>query len=169
MAGRCAKDRGGVQQKNKRCREEDGAESGLAQYLVEETVWGHLSAPAIQRVAALADADVTRALASRTPGFRYDSLQRLASLGSSGIYPNHMWAELETMLSPSKFLCRATIDMPMKVQGARAGFAHFKQSINDPHVMFADIYENYQEAAVEYVRFVHALECKVSCLVINVV
>ena len=88
MAGRCAKDRGGVQQKNKRCREEDGAESGLAQYLVEETVWGHLSAPAIQRVAALADADVTRALASRTPGFRYDSLQRLASLGSSGIYPN---------------------------------------------------------------------------------
>ena len=151
MANRPASERGGVQQRRKRQREDENEESGVAKYLVEEAVWGHLSAPAVQRIASLANLDVCRAVDSRNPAYTYDSLRLLSGMGGSGEYPNHMWTELKGMLSNSKFLCRTVISMPMKILGTRGRFRQVQQSINDPHVMLADIYEHYPEASLLFV------------------
>ena len=57
MSG-AATQHGGVQMRLKRARVAANPESSLAQYLIEEAVWGHMMMPMVQKIARLAHQDV---------------------------------------------------------------------------------------------------------------
>ena len=143
------KQHGGLQMRLKKARVAANPESGLAQYLIEEAVWGHMMMPMVQKIARLAHQDVLAALALGDPCFKFDALEKLGKLGDAGNYVNHMWTELETMLTPSRFQCTSDILMPMRINGPPGSFAHFKQEINHPHEIFADIFHEYGEALTQ--------------------
>ena len=82
--------RGGVQQRLKRALEEVTCESQCAHYLIEEAVWGHLSMPVVQTIAAFVRNDVEAAMKRQDPTFQFESLRRRSPLGTNGSHVNHM-------------------------------------------------------------------------------
>ena len=137
--------RGGLQQRMAKAQAEEHKESGAAKFLVQEAVWGHIQMPFIQKLCALICEDVAAAAASKDKTFRYESLIKLAGIGTNGKYSCHMWTEFESLLTPSSFSCKSTFRCPMLRPNKKA-FSYVDQPINDPHAMLSEIFNFYPEA-----------------------
>ena len=134
---------GGVQQRLKRARDETLRESKLATFLLEETAWGHVSPVFLNKICRLAAEDVAYAVGCKDPSFKYQTLETLGALGSSGGHTKNVWSELVRVLQPSKFSGREKMLMPMKTN--IVGLRYCKQLVADPHCFFAEIYTYYPE------------------------
>ena len=88
---------GGYRQKarwaeQQRKRDEEQEQSHLAQLLVTNWCWKELSTPLVQQIAHRACLD----------GAKHPDLQKLADLGSKGLYPGNMYQEMIRLLKEMK-------------------------------------------------------------------
>ena len=120
------------------------AESALAKALLADTVWGTISPQQLQRYCKLADEDLKNAVAAGDPNFFYHSLRKLGGLGTSGQHPNQVYQQMKTLLEPAKFHDLGNFQPPMKRLRGPGAFP-VEQHINDPHAMFAQIFEHYPQ------------------------
>lgn len=109
--------------------------SALASYLVEQWSWGHMSAPQIQKIASLAEAD----------GVAKDDIKVLSALGTHGRHPKNCHPELLRRLNPQALLgAIAQVELPMK--SPRAGWVRVQQDFVLPHQFFAALFESHPKA-----------------------
>jgi hypothetical protein len=132
--------RGGCRQRAKRASREPPS-SALAAWLVQTWAWGALSPQQVQQIAALASEDVRRAKEGG-PDFEYADLQTLGGLGSHGLYPNNMNAELMRKVPKPDLPAPYVSSMPLRAPG---GFKMWEQTFLWPHELFASLYTNYRE------------------------
>ena len=88
---------GGYRQKarwaeQQRKKDEEQEQSHLAQLLVTNWCWKELSTPSVQQIAHRACLD----------GAKHPDLQKLADLGSKGLYPGNMYQEMIRLLKEMK-------------------------------------------------------------------
>ena len=118
------------------------SESFLAKDLQERWSWGELSPQAVQALAAKAVQDF-EACGAKAP----TDLKALAKLGSSGVHPNHMRAQIVKITEAA---CR----MPPLHRTAlqfKQPWGNQPQLMMLPHQMFSALYENYHEAFQRFV------------------
>lgn len=133
--GRKRKRGGGVRQRIATARHTDhadGANSSLAYFLLSMFAWGDFSPQCVQKIAALACADMQAAREGRS----FPDLEQLASLGTSGAHPNKCYADLMNKLHGNATTpepCVATLSFKEPI-GKKP------QSMFLPHEMFANIH-----------------------------
>lgn len=117
----------------KRARDEPtrAVQSHLGQWLLEELAWGGVSAAQVQKIAALAVLDMENPPAD---------LQVYASLGSSGLFVNNIWRDLQRHLGENNFPALKSLEVPLK----------FGKDYRDgilpclwPHELFASLFHDY--------------------------
>ena len=111
----------------------------LARWLVEEFHFGFLSAAQVQFAAQLASID----------GIDNDVLNKLASFGSNGKYPNKVAGEIEkymeTYIKPAPAPKPQGHEIPLKIcKGPMTGYHLMQQYYNLPHVWFAFMYAHFR-------------------------
>ena len=129
---------GGYKQKaawSKASSSHETQESELVNFLIQEWSWGNLSTPVIQRIASAAVKD----------GLTHPDLQKIANLGTSGLYPNHMSQELMNKLKPSK------INGALSVLDVEYQARHIMQHVLLPHEMFATLYKHHRDVFTEQI------------------
>ena len=139
---------GGSNRRLKRAlRDVTSTESLLAKELVRDCVWGEISPQILQKYARLADLDVEAALDTGDKSFHFKSLRKLGHLGAKGNSPATVWRDLEHILEPSRFhdLCDFHPWLTIRTDTGREA-QQVRQDINDPHAVFAQLFELYPEA-----------------------
>jgi len=109
--------------------------SALATLLVEQWSWGHLSCPAIQRIAAAAKLDFENQ-GSPVPS----EIEKIASIGSSGLLANHMHRDLTKHRIADPVLKPALSDIALWIRQSFLRSEHVTQKILLPHELFAQLY-----------------------------
>ena len=143
MAAAAKKRKGGLRQRLQEQRDERADTSELAAYLVEECLWGSMSPQQVQRIAALALRDAEKV---KETGELPEELVILGRLGTGGLYPNKMWADLTRQLAPS-----VKLPQPMLVKiPCRAGLDTLPIML--PHELLASIYEANPAVWVQVVK-----------------
>ena len=127
---------GGARQKTKWASEiaNKGAKpSALAEFLISQWSWGHISTPFMQKVAEAAAAD----------GLQHPEIERLSSLGSHGRHPNNAHRDLMThLVKPPIHEAIGNITL---LQKYNLSFVSTSQSILLPHELFASMYANHRD------------------------
>ena len=105
----------------------------LAFSLATKWIWGHLSPQEVQSTAANAIADMKSYGMEQLPHW----LSKFAALGSHGVHPNNMHAELLKIFEP-----QSSVPKPLVVH---LDFKEQKslQSFMLPHEIFAQLYHSY--------------------------
>mgnify|MGYP001823045352 CR=1 FL=1 len=83
--------------------------SQLAQYLYRDHLWGGLSLPKVQHIAALAEKDFRDVQAP-------EELRRLSRLGSHGAYPNNLRRDLLRLVGPPA-MTGGVVQVPLQADG----------------------------------------------------
>ena len=132
---------GGARQKTKWASEiaNKGAKpSALAEFLISQWSWGHISTPFMQKVAEAAAAD----------GLQHPEIERLSSLGSHGRHPNNAHRDLMThLVKPPIHEAIGNITL---LQKYNLSFVSTSQSILLPHELFASMYANHRDKFFHY-------------------
>jgi hypothetical protein len=137
---------GGTQQRLKRLRETTlPQDSALVRELLRDVVWGVISPQLFQKYCKLAAADVQAAVKTNDPAFHFADLEKFGGLGDGGNYPNNVWKELQGALKPPHFHDLGFFRPPMGDMKSTAQVRHVSQKINDPHALFAQMFEFYQQ------------------------
>ena len=116
------------------------APSHLAQWLLEQIAWGHLSASQGQKIAYMVTKDVPDA---------HPAIQKFARIGTSGSNPANTWRDLQRWVGEPQFPLRQ-VELPLQF-----GVKKVKQSdvsILWPHEMFAALYTRYRDAWASYIN-----------------
>ena len=131
--------RGGVRQRMQRTAEREEATksaSSLCALLLELFAWGEISAQLCQSIAEAAYKDA-KAMAEKETDLQ--DLERVSTIGSSGLYPNKCYGEL-----------MQRIPYEIKVPKPLSAPLPFKRPLNElqqafllPHELFASIWEWY--------------------------
>ena len=109
-----------------------GSKSVLASLLLSMWCWGVLSTPTVQKIASAALAD----------GASHPEVRNLATLGSSGQYPNHMYNQLMSKLSlPS---ISGALDQMWVFLKKRSKIIKAKHVIMLPHVLVSKLYHEHK-------------------------
>ena len=138
--------RGGRRQREARAAHGNcHAQSSLGQFLVLQTLWGHMSLPAAQKLAAHAKKDIERAVAGGAD-FSYSDLNALASLGNG--QSNYMQRDLMRKLEPSNFRLYE-VRLPMKILEQQPRL--YLQHMMLPHETFSTLFHKYPTAWQERV------------------
>ena len=129
---------GGIQQRlaNAEAQDKENAlkqRERLAFSLVTKWAWGHLSPQEVQSTAADAIADMKSFGMEQLPQW----LSKFAALGSDGVHPNNMHAELLRMFEP-----QSSVPKPLVVHLDFKG-QHALQSLMLPHELFSALYHYY--------------------------
>ena len=109
--------------------------SSLANYLEEQWSWGLMSGQTIQKIAMLALRDMEAVGCEIAP----TSLQKLASIGTSGLHANNCHRDLMTFLPKKSKLPEAKI-FTLNLQGGTSF-----QRMMRPHEVFHAIFTHYPE------------------------
>ena len=111
-------------------------ESVLATLLITAWAWGDMSTPLIQKIADAAKTDMI-ANGGQVP----DKLDRIATLGTSGAYPNHTHRDLvqRTLKEPMFQQALSTIKVWTTLKWKNV--KQCSQFILLPHMLFAKIYQ----------------------------
>ncbi len=122
---------GGIQQRLAKAEAQDKENAlkereRLAFSLVTKWAWGHLSPQEVQSTAADAIADMKSFGMEQLPQW----LSKFAALGSDGVHPNNMHAELLKMFEP-----QSSVPKPLVVHLDFKG-QHALQSLMLPHELF---------------------------------
>lgn len=136
------KARGGVRQRLAQAASEPQS-SKLAQLLLELWSWGDISTPMVQKLAAAAESD----------GIKSADLALLAGLGSRGVYPGNMHAELARRAPPSH-IGEALSRIRVFYQNTRCplgGIIAANAPIILPHELFSVMYHRYRSAFVKHI------------------
>ena len=126
---------GGIRQKAKWASEIEKTNiqpSALAELLISQWSWGHISTPFIQKVAAAAAAD----------GLQHPEIERLKSLGSYGRYPNNVHRDLVNQLVKPPI--QDAIGNITLLHKYNLSFISTTQSILLPHELFASMYTHHR-------------------------
>ena len=119
--------------------------SKTALFLASKWAWGEYSPQEVQRIAALAKADILTAIESSS-GF--SDLDALAQLGSNGRLPQHCHSELVRLLQNNTSLVPAKVDTPINnLTGKEVCKADVP--LFEPHATMATLYEQHQDAFKE--------------------
>lgn len=128
--------RGGLRQ---RLAAEDAAhehESVLARYLHQEFAWGRMSPQQVQKIAAAAMDDVTKAREQRA---FFRDLDFLSKIGNEGRHANNMHRDIMRKITSTVGLPPATtVHIPSKRGDSDAALAL-------PHEMFAHLYQHHPD------------------------
>lgn len=130
---------GGARQKLRWAREIEQASiqpSALADHLISQWGWGHMSATSIQKIAAAAVSD----------GLQHPEVQRLAALGSHGRYPNHAHRDLTNQLVQTPI--KDAVGQIQLTQKYNLAFVTSTHPILLPHELFASMYAHHKEQFV---------------------
>ena len=130
---------GGYRQKarwaeQQREKDKEQEQSHLAQLLVTNWCWKELSTPLVQQIAHSACLD----------GAKSADLQKLADLGSKGLYPGNMYQEMIRLLKEMKVNnAMSKIKVWMKKQPY--SMVHAEHSCLWPHALFSTLYHDYPD------------------------
>ena len=112
--------------------------SALAELLIHKWSWGEMSAPLLQQISAAAMQD----------GLPHLELQKLASLGSNGKFPNNMHHELTLKLQASPVAeAMSTMSVHFKKDGE--GSVESKISLLLPHELFAMMHQKHPQQFIQ--------------------
>lgn len=125
----------------------DPERSHLAEHLLGQFFWGHLSAPEVQRLAEAAGKDFLQAGAPvpRDIGI-------LSSLGQSGKYPGKINAQIRAKYTPGKMLAAPSkFNFPLLARPGRL-VAHYAPCfVFLPHVVFSAIFRDFPLLFEKYI------------------
>ena len=107
---------------------------GLANYLMQQWAWGHVSPQEVQRLAHAAILDMKGCGLEQLPPF----LLKLSHMGSDGVHENNIHKEMLRMASQG-----CLVPEPLQVQ---ITFTHglVLQPLMLPHVLFSHMYHHYR-------------------------
>lgn len=103
-------------------------------------LWGHMSPQMLQKIMYLFAGDLKL---YESGALDMEHVKKLASLGSSGSYPNNCWAELKRLLPKPKLPKLHYVWLPMKHNVLGRFWRHVPMML--PHELFGAIYNLYPE------------------------
>ena len=123
--------------------------SALAQYLVQQCMWGLMSPQQIQTIASLAMSDIQTFGCAE--GLETSSeLTRLANLGSKGLYPSNCWRDLNLALTDSKLPKGKTLTLPTQTNTTGV-YKDLNFDILLPHEFASALHDHYANHFKEHV------------------
>ena len=120
-----------------------GTGSFLVALLVYLWAWGLMSPQTIQKICMAVVKDLNRMNGPDGESIKTE-IEKLANLGTGGLYQGNMNAELNTYLG-DPVITPTYVQMPMKMMGEAAGAlgASVQQAMLLPHVLFSLLGNNY--------------------------
>ena len=106
--------------------------------MVMMVLWGHISPQLLQKIMQLFQEDLQLFKAGN---LKVDGIDKLAGLGSKGMFPNNVWRDFKAILPKPRIPKLFQRQLPMK----HTSLGKFVRSVPMllPHTLFAAIYEHY--------------------------
>ena len=122
--------------------------------MVMMVLWGLISAQLLQKVMALYKADLELLKAGKLD---VSGIDKLASMGSSGSHPQHVWRDLKKLLPVPKLPKLQMVLFPLK----HTNLGRFAERLPLllPHTLYAAIYEHFPDMW-EKIVYPGALTCQ---------